>query len=77
MTYDFWGIPDAFGQMMRRPDGEQKQLEQAAKAHPLYGVYRFKKGWGGQIVRYLPAYDQVYLPPVYWLWQRRMAGGEQ
>lgn len=77
VTYDLWGIPDAFGRMMRGPSDEQAQLEQAAKAHPLYGAYRFKKGWGGRIVRYLPAYDQVYLPLVYWLWQRRMAQGDQ
>jgi lipid II:glycine glycyltransferase (peptidoglycan interpeptide bridge formation enzyme) len=75
VIYDFWGIPDAIGQMMHAPSDEQEQLEQAAKVHPLYGVYRFKKGWRGQVVRYLPAYVQAYLPPVYWLWQRHQAHG--
>jgi lipid II:glycine glycyltransferase (peptidoglycan interpeptide bridge formation enzyme) len=74
--YDFWGIPDAFGRMADAVDAELPQLELAAKEHPLYGVYRFKKGWGGNVVRYLPAYDQVYLAPLYWLWQRRRGGGE-
>lgn len=78
--YDFWGIPDAFGQMLatadNAPSTSSDQLDAAAKAHPLYGVYRFKKGWGGRVVRYLPAYDQVYLAPLYWLWQRRRGGGE-
>jgi lipid II:glycine glycyltransferase (peptidoglycan interpeptide bridge formation enzyme) len=77
--YDFWGIPDAFGQMAAATDGAQPasdELESMAKTHPLYGVYRFKKGWGGRVVRYLPAYDQVYFAPLYWLWQRRRGGGE-
>jgi len=75
-TYDFWGIPDAFGQMAHTSAAELAELEQAAKQHPLYGVYRFKKGWGGHVVRTLPAYDQVYLGPLYWLWQRRRGGSD-
>ena len=74
--YDLWGIPDAFGQMAHASGAELERLEQEAKEHPLYGVYRFKKGWGGHVVRYLPAYDRVYLAPLYWLWQRRRGGGE-
>lgn len=78
--YDFWGIPDAFGQIAYPAIGSataaSDDLEAAAKAHPLYGVYRFKKGWGGRVVRYLPAYDQVYFAPLYWLWQRRRGGGD-
>lgn len=78
-SYDFWGIPDAFGQLAypaAGPAAVSDDLEAAVKAHPLYGVYRFKKGWGGRVVRYLPAYDQVYFAPLYWLWQRRRDGGE-
>ncbi len=73
-TYDFWGIPDAFGQMAHAGGQQLAALEAAAKTHPLYGVYRFKKGWGGNVVRYLPAYDQVYFAPAYWVWQRRRGG---
>lgn len=73
-SYDFWGIPDAFGKAMAASDPiERQQLEETAKADPLYGVYRFKKGFGGTIVRYLPAYDRIYLPPLYTLWQRRFS----
>jgi lipid II:glycine glycyltransferase (peptidoglycan interpeptide bridge formation enzyme) len=72
--YDFWGIPDAFGQMAHATGQQLALLEAAAKTHPLYGVYRFKKGWGGNVVRYLPAYDQVYFAPAYWVWQRRRDG---
>lgn len=71
--YDFWGVPDAFGQAASTSDeAERARLEEAAKADPLYGVYRFKKGFGGQIVRYLPAYDRVYVPALYRIWKSRM-----
>ncbi len=71
--YDFWGIPDELGQAASATDEAQRaRLDQAARADPLFGVFRFKKGFGGQIVRYLPAYDRVYLPPLYALWRRRL-----
>jgi lipid II:glycine glycyltransferase (peptidoglycan interpeptide bridge formation enzyme) len=73
--YDFWGIPDAAARLLdARDDAERSAIEQELEAHPLYGVYLFKKAWGGRIVRYLPAYDQVYLAPAYWLWQKRRRG---
>jgi lipid II:glycine glycyltransferase (peptidoglycan interpeptide bridge formation enzyme) len=73
--YDFWGVPDQFGLAAVAADAaERARLEEAAKADPLYGVFRFKKGFGGRVVRYLPAYDRVYIRPLYALWQRRMSG---
>jgi lipid II:glycine glycyltransferase (peptidoglycan interpeptide bridge formation enzyme) len=73
--YDFWGIPDALGQAAAVEDpNERMQLEQQAQADPLAGVFRFKKGFGGQVVRFLPAYDRVYIPALYMLWQRRLGG---
>jgi lipid II:glycine glycyltransferase (peptidoglycan interpeptide bridge formation enzyme) len=73
-TYDLWGIPDALGRAAVAPDeAARTALETEAQADPLIGVYRFKKGFGGGAVRYLPAYDQVYLAPLYALWQRRFA----
>lgn len=72
VTYDLWGIPDALGRAAAATDAdEHAALEAAAQRDPLVGVYRFKKGFGGRIVRYLPAYDQVYLSPLYALWRRR------
>lgn len=51
-TYDLWGIPDEVG------------AEPAAYAEPeswgaggLWGVYRFKQGFGGRVVRYIGAWD--------------------
>ena len=70
--YDFWGVPDQFGLATLATDpAERELLEKRAKTDPLYGVFRFKKGFGGQVARYLPAYDRVYMPPLYALWQRR------
>jgi serine/alanine adding enzyme len=70
-TYDLWGVPEIVGGMVGVNDEERARIEEQAKGHPLYGAYRFKKGWGGEVVRYLPAYDAVFLAPAYWLWRRR------
>lgn len=73
--YDFWGVPEAAGRLVDAPEAERVAVEAELQSHPLAGVYRFKKGWGGQVVSYLPAYDQVYLAPAYWLWRKRGGGG--
>lgn len=72
-TYDLWGIPDARAQLelVASTDSDRARLEQAATDDPLDGVYRFKKGWAARVVRKVAAYDRVYFPPAYWLWQRR------
>lgn len=56
-VYDLWGVPDEAegvleAQFERRVDG-------------LWGVYRFKRGWGGQLVRTLGAWDKVFHPLLY------------
>ncbi|HUG47465.1 MAG TPA: peptidoglycan bridge formation glycyltransferase FemA/FemB family protein [Candidatus Limnocylindria bacterium] len=80
-TYDLWGIPDARGRLELAgtpagdegdtADGPRAALERAAAADPLDGVFRFKKGWGGEVVRSVPAYDRVFFPPAYWFWRWR------
>ncbi|RRR77131.1 MAG: peptidoglycan bridge formation glycyltransferase FemA/FemB family protein [Candidatus Viridilinea halotolerans] len=71
--YDLWGIPDALGRAVAAPDpATHAALEATAATDPLQGVYRFKKGFGGSVVRYLPAYDHVLLPPLYALALRSM-----
>lgn len=71
--YDFWGVPDQFGlAALADEPAERERLEQAARADPLYGVFRFKRGFGSAVARFLPAYDRVYLPPLYQLWRRRL-----
>ncbi len=73
-TYDLWGIPDALGRAAAAASADERAaLEAMAQQDALNGVYRFKKGFGGKVVRYLPAYDRVYLPPLYALWRRRFS----
>jgi lipid II:glycine glycyltransferase (peptidoglycan interpeptide bridge formation enzyme) len=37
--------------------------------HPLFGVYRFKKGFNGALVKYIGAYDFPYSPLLYYAWE--------
>lgn len=55
--YDLWGIPDA------EPDVLEAEFEQHSEG--LWGVYGFKRGWGGEIVRSVGAWDKVYNPVIY------------
>ena len=32
---------------------------------PMAGVYRFKRGWGGKMVRFIGSFDYVYSPLIY------------
>jgi peptidoglycan pentaglycine glycine transferase (the first glycine) len=59
--YDLWGIPDA----------EEAELEAdfQTRSDGLWGVYGFKRGWGGKIVRSIGTWDQVYNPLVYRAYQ--------
>ncbi len=64
--YDLWGIPDASAeeleeQFMQRSDG-------------LWGVYRFKRGFGGKVARSAPAFIRVYKPLLYRAYQKIRAG---
>jgi peptidoglycan pentaglycine glycine transferase (the first glycine) len=38
--------------------------------HPLWGVYRFKKGFNGRLVKYVGVYDLPYSPPLYFLFEK-------
>ncbi len=70
--YDLWGIPDA---------SEQELEEQfMSRADGLWGVYRFKRGFGGNIKRSVQTYDLVLIPLVYkallWWTESRNRGVE-
>ncbi|MFB0546727.1 MAG: peptidoglycan bridge formation glycyltransferase FemA/FemB family protein [Anaerolineae bacterium] len=39
----------------------------------MWGVYRFKQGFGGEVVRYVGTYDYVYSPISYWLYNKAVA----
>jgi peptidoglycan pentaglycine glycine transferase (the first glycine) len=64
-AYDLWGIPDA--------DEGELERQFTARRDGLWGVYRFKRGFGGRIWRSTGAWDRVYLPPLYGLYRLLIA----
>ncbi len=40
--------------------------------NPLYGLYRFKKGFGSEFTEYIGEYDFVFSPVLYQLWEKAM-----
>jgi lipid II:glycine glycyltransferase (peptidoglycan interpeptide bridge formation enzyme) len=66
--YDLWGVPDEDEQAL---EGNFTQRNDG-----LWGVYRFKRGFGGELKRAAQALDRVYNPLLYRLYLWRMAGRE-
>jgi lipid II:glycine glycyltransferase (peptidoglycan interpeptide bridge formation enzyme) len=64
--YDLWGVPDE--------DEATLEANFETQHDGLWGVYRFKRGLGGELRRAVQAYDRVYNPPLYKLYLWRMAG---
>jgi peptidoglycan pentaglycine glycine transferase (the first glycine) len=60
-AYDLWGVPDA--------DEDRLEAEFKGRADGLWGVYRFKRGFGGRLVRSVGAWDRVYAPLRYRLYR--------
>jgi lipid II:glycine glycyltransferase (peptidoglycan interpeptide bridge formation enzyme) len=56
-SYDLWGVPDE----------EEAALEDAFENRQdgLWGVYRFKRGFGGQLKRAAQTWEKVYISPLY------------
>lgn len=61
-TYDLWGVPDE--------DEETLESQFEERSDGLWGVYRFKRGFGGQLMRSVRAWDRVYQPLLYKLYQK-------
>lgn len=61
--YDLWGVPDE--------DEETLEAQFESRRDGLWGVYRFKRGFGGQVKRAAQALDRVYMPLLYkmYLWR--------
>jgi len=59
--YDLWGIPDV--------DESALEGEFASRSDGLWGVYRFKRGFGGQVRRAAGAWEKVYNAPLYALYR--------
>ncbi len=72
-AYDLWGVPDE----------EEGTLEKtfSQRSDGLWGVYRFKRGFGGQVRRAAGPWDKIYIPGIYkvyqwWASRRTTQGGE-
>ncbi len=63
-AYDMWGIPDE--------DEATLEAQFQERSDGLWGVYGFKRGWGGQVVRSEGAWDLVYNPLVYAAYQQAL-----
>ena len=57
---DLWGIPDEIAEAARRGEEIPQRQENG-----LWGVYTFKRGFGGEIETYVGAYDYPYSPLLY------------
>ncbi len=64
-SYDLWGIPDA--------DEDTLETQFTKRADGLWGVYRFKRGFGGELKRGAGAWDRVYNPVMYAAYRLLMA----
>ena len=62
--YDLWGIPDA--------DAQTLEAQFTERADGLWGVYRFKRGFGGELRRAPDPWERVYNPLLYRLYRWRV-----
>jgi lipid II:glycine glycyltransferase (peptidoglycan interpeptide bridge formation enzyme) len=60
-SYDLWGVPDA--------DEQSLEAQFTQRADGLWGVYRFKRGFGGQLRRAQGPWDRIYRPAGYALYR--------
>ncbi len=56
--YDLWGVPDE--------DESTLEADFEKRHDGLWGVYRFKRGFGGELKRAAQAMDRIYNPLLYW-----------
>ena len=67
VDYDLWGVPDE--------DLGKLEANFTARHDGLWGVYRFKRGFGGELRRSAGPWDRIYQPALYrvyrWSAQRR------
>ena len=63
--YDLWGVPDY--------DEETLETQFSERSDGLWGVYRFKRGFGGEVKRGVGTWDKVYQPALYWAYQQWVA----
>ncbi|MBE0670471.1 MAG: peptidoglycan bridge formation glycyltransferase FemA/FemB family protein [Anaerolineales bacterium] len=66
--YDLWGVPDQ--------NEETLEAQFESRHDGLWGVYRFKRGFGGQVKRAAQALDRVYNPFLYWVYLKLIGNRE-
>lgn len=66
LEYDMWGIPDEAADL--------SEEETEAREDGLWGVFRFKRGFGGSIRHAIRSVDKVYSPLLYKLYLWRTSG---
>lgn len=66
--YDLWGVPDE--------DEASLEASFETRREGLWGVYRFKRGFGGELKRAVQAMDRVYNPLLYWGYLKFMGNRE-
>ena len=66
--YDLWGVPDV--------DEETLETHFTERSEGLWGVYRFKRGFGGEVKRAAQALDRIYNKPLYWLYTKYVMRNE-
>jgi lipid II:glycine glycyltransferase (peptidoglycan interpeptide bridge formation enzyme) len=64
--YDLWGIPDVDESIL------EEEFSQKHSHDGLWGVYRFKRGFGGEVYRSIGAWDRVYYPAMYKIYRLMM-----
>ncbi len=66
--YDLWGVPDE--------DEATLESQFEKRSDGLWGVYRFKRGFGGELKRAAQTLDKVYNPLLYKFYLWRTSGRE-
>jgi peptidoglycan pentaglycine glycine transferase (the first glycine) len=66
--YDLWGVPDE--------DEAVLEANFESRHDGLWGVYRFKRGFGGELKRASQAMDRVYNHPLYWAYLKLLGNRE-
>ena len=65
--YDLWGIPKDDPETLRAEDNTSIA---ASRGEDMRGIYRFKTGFGGEIVSYPRTLERRYVPLLPWLARR-------
>jgi len=66
--YDLWGVPDE--------DEATLEANFETRHDGLWSVYRFKRGFGGELKRSAQAMDRVYNPLLYWAYLKFIGNRE-